>query len=83
MDVDTPQKNWGAAEERLLLDMYRKHGPDWPVIEAALPARKGVLSKWKRLCATGHSEAVDLQRYWRAQRDRALPAHRTSDCHIS
>ncbi len=60
--------------ERILLDSYRDNGPNWPLIESMLPLRKGIISKWKRLVATGCQEAIDLQRYWRQQRDRAAQA---------
>jgi hypothetical protein len=46
-------KNWSPEEERTLLDTYRMHGPNWGIIEATLPLRKGIVSKWKRLVATG------------------------------
>lgn len=46
-------KNWTAEEEQTLICGYQTHGPDWEALQALLPGRVGVQSKWKRLIASG------------------------------
>jgi hypothetical protein len=58
------------------LDAYHQHGPNWPLIESLLPARKGIVSKWKRLVATGNEEAISSQRWWKQQRDKTAAGER-------
>lgn len=66
----TLRRHLSVPAERTLLDAYREHGPNWAYIESLLPLRKGIVSKWKRLVATGHEEAISVQRYWRQARER-------------
>ncbi|KAA8492832.1 Transcriptional activator Myb [Porphyridium purpureum] len=61
---------WKAEEDRLLMDLVRKHGPkNWPTIAAQIPGRTGKQARERWL---NHLNPDLTRRPWTAEEDLAI-----------
>lgn len=52
-----------------------QNGPKWELAQKRLPSRKGIISKWKRLVATGNQRAIQAQNDWKRVRHGTVLAY--------